>query len=464
MSSHAVLIVADDGETRAKAQAGLVREGIGEVASLRTSAEVPGYLDTHHCDLVMLDLGAQASTGVQLIGDIIANHPGVTVVAVSDADEAATAVSCIHRGAYDYLVKPLRPDQVASVVRRALGLQRARHSPGGFSASGSGTGGGDPFKAIITQDPVMASVFAYVRAVANSGQAVLIIGETGTGKDLIARAVHDLSSRSGPFVPVNTAGMDDAVFSDSLFGHRRGAFTGATDLRPGLVLRASSGSLFLDEIGDLSQVSQVKLLRLLQDGDYYPLGSDLPKKSTARIIAATSADLHRLQAEGGFRKDLYYRLRAHLVELPPLRARMGDLPLLLRYFVGMATRELGRPAIAVGDELPAMLARYPFPGNVRELRSLVYDAVCRTGDGEVLSTIPFLAAMTQADSLRAKTSLPMFPTVLPTMTQMQDLLVEEALRRASGNQAQAAAMLGVSRQALNKRLAPERRQQSVNQG
>ena len=458
MPLPAVLIVADDVDTRTEAEAALAQEGIGAVAHRRTE-EVAEYLDEHPCDLVMLDLGHLASRAVELISDIAVNYPAIAVIAVSDHGEAATAASCIHHGAYDYLVKPLIAKEVASVARRALGLLRLRQAP-----RASLTGQPDVFKAIVTHDPRMQGVFAYLRSIAPSGQAVLVVGETGTGKDLVARAVHDLSGRKGAFVAVNAAGMDDAVFSDALFGHRRGAFTGATDLRPGLVLRASAGTLFLDEIGDLSMVSQVKLLRLLQDGDYYPLGSDLAKKSTARIVAATSTDLHRLQAEGRFRKDLYYRLRAHLVELPPLRDRAGDIPHLLRHFVELAAMELGRTVSPPGDELAALLTRYPFPGNVRELRSLVYDAVCRTPHGGPLSTEPFRMALAQADAQPSEGPASLFPAVLPTLTQMQDLLVAEALRRAGNNQARAAAMLGLTRQALNKRLASARRQPAVNPG
>jgi DNA-binding NtrC family response regulator len=447
MSPPAVLIVAEDTEIQARTQAVLAGEGIGPVTSLRCRESLTDYLSEHPIDLVLLDLGAEPQSGIELIGDITASHPAVAVVAVSGTDETATTMSCLQRGAYDCLVKPLVPHQVASVARRALGLQRQRQAP-----TNARLGHGTAFRGIITQDPAMQAVFAYVQAVARSGQPVLITGETGTGKDLIARAIHDLSGRDGAFVPMNTAGMDDTMLSDSLFGHRRGAFTGATDVRPGLVLSASAGTLFLDEIGDLSAVSQVKLLRLLQDGDYYPLGSDLPKKSTARIIAATSADLDDLQHRGLFRKDLFYRLKAHLIDLPPLRARVGDLPLLLQHFTRLAANDLGRASCIITDDLVALLADHSFPGNVRELRSLVYDAVCRTPDGEPLSTIPFRAAIRNSHTADTATHSVTFPPVLPTVAEMQDLLVKEALRRARGNQAQAATMLGITRQALNKRL------------
>jgi DNA-binding NtrC family response regulator len=446
MDAASILVVGDDPVTYKQTQSALAAEGMGPVATLRDGSELDLYLTEHACALVMLDLDPRTEQGVRLIGDITASHPEVTIVAVSNADEAATAMSCIHQGAYDYLVKPLVPRTVASVARRALGLQRQRAAPSATRAGAEGA-----FADIVTADPAMRAVFAYLRSVATTGQPVLIVGETGTGKDLVARAVHQLSGRSGAFVAVNMGGMDDTMFADTLFGHRRGAFTGAADLRPGLVLGASAGTLFLDEIGDLSPVSQVKLLRLLQDGDYYPLGCDQPKYSTARVVAATSADLGRLKAGGRFRKDLFYRLNAHLVELPPLRDRRGDLPLLLRHFTDRAATEMGRPQIVIDDGIVDLLSAYPFPGNIRELRSLVYDAVCRTAPGEPLFAEPFRKAANRARESDEASSL-RFPAVLPSYANMKELLIAEALRRAQGNQALAAERLGISRQALNKRL------------
>jgi DNA-binding NtrC family response regulator len=446
MDTTSILVVGDDPAVHKQAQAALVAEGMGPVASLPDGDELDLYLAEHACALVMLDLDPRTEQGVRMIGDITSRHPKVSVVAVSGADEVATAVSCIHQGAYDYLVKPLVPRAVASVVRRALGLRRQRLAPLAPRA-----GSDAAFADIVTADPAMRAVFAYLHSVATTGQPVLIVGETGTGKDLVARAVHQLSGRSGSFVAVNMGGMDDTMFADTLFGHRRGAFTGASDLRPGLVLGASGGTLFLDEIGDLNPVSQVKLLRLLQDGDYYPLGCDQPKVSTARVVAATSADLGRLKTGGRFRKDLFYRLNAHLVELPPLRERRGDLPLLLRHFTDRATGEMGRPPLVIDDALPGLLATYPFPGNIRELRSLVYDAVCRSAPGGPLCLDPFRRAVGRARESDEASSL-RFPAVLPSYAQMKELLVCEALRRAQGNQALAAERLGISRQALNKRL------------
>jgi DNA-binding NtrC family response regulator len=306
----------------------------------------------------------------------------------------------------------------------------------------------------------MRSIFQYIEAVAASPRPVLITGETGVGKELAARAVHSLSNRKGAFVPVNAAGLDDHVFADTLFGHKKGAFTGAMEGRPGLLEQAASGTLFLDEIGDLSAVSQVKLLRLLQDGEYLPLGSDVAKRSDARIVVATNQELEAARNSGRFRKDLYYRLCGHHIQIPPLAQRREDLTVLLDHFLDKAAASLGKKKPTPPDELIKLLAVYPFPGNVRELESMVYNAVSLHTAGklsmeafkaEIFKKQPGLAGDTAKGPTSAEARV-VFPEQLPTLRQVEQLLVEEALRRASGNQSIAAAMLGITRQALNKRL------------
>jgi two-component system, NtrC family, nitrogen regulation response regulator GlnG len=244
-----------------------------------------------------------------------------------------------------------------------------------------------------------------------------------------------------------------------LFGHTRGAFTGADQARDGVIASTAEGTLFLDEIGDLSVASQVKLLRLLQDGTFYPLGADRPRQSRARIVCATNAAVAQRVSAGTFRKDLYYRLRTHQIELPPLRARRGDLPLLVHHFVDQAARVLGK---AVPTEPPALyqlLNTYSFPGNVRELEALVFDAVTRH-QGAILSLHSFKEAIAGKPRLAATESpeeprtvlTAWFPEHLPTLKAVEDALLTEALRRADGNQGVAAGLLGLSREALNKRL------------
>lgn len=319
------------------------------------------------------------------------------------------------------------------------------------------------FAGIITADPQMTGIFRYVESIAGTAQPVLITGETGVGKELIARSIHALSGRKGRFVAVNVAGVEDQVFNDTLFGHVRGAFTDADSPRRGLIEAAAGGTLFLDEIGDLSFTSQAKLLRLLQEAEYYPLGSDRIKRSDARIEAATNRDLWQLQRDGKFRRDLNFRIRTHHVHVPPLRERSGDIPLLLDHFLERAAAELGR----VKPSCPAALVRdlegYAFPGNVRELGTMVYDALCRNPADTLApgtfrdrvhrraatpSAPPSEAAAPQAgDAPQA-----VFPGQLPTLKEVTELLVREAMRRTDGNQTAAARLLGVSQPALSKRL------------
>ena len=253
------------------------------------------------------------------------------------------------------------------------------------------------------------------------------------------------------------------MFSDTLFGHLRGAFTGAERPREGLLTSAADGTVFLDEIGDLAVSSQVKLLRLLQDGTMYPLGADRPRQNRARIVVGTNCDVGEAVKSGTFRKDLYFRLRTHHVHLPPLRARMGDLPLLVNHFVEKAARELGRTAPTVPLALFQLLQTYSFPGNVRELEALVFDAVARH-QGVTLSLQSFKDVISGEPRLPlerepASLSTPLaslFADRLPTFREAEEALIAEARRRAGGNQGVAAGILAISRQALNKRLSRRR--------
>jgi DNA-binding NtrC family response regulator len=317
------------------------------------------------------------------------------------------------------------------------------------------------FADIITRSSKMMTVFRYLEAIGQSPEPVLITGESGVGKERVARIVHQLSAPQGPWVAVNVAGLDDQIFSDTLFGHVRGAFTDARESRAGMIEQARHGVLFLDEIGDLCQESQVKLLRLLQENEYLPLGSDLPKKAQTRFVFATNQDLTAKMNDGRFRKDLYYRLKTHQVNIPPLRERREDLAPLLEHFLALAAEQLGKRTPTVPDQLLSLLQNYLFPGNVRELRAMVYDAVTRHQHG-VLSMASFhevidssrtaLSQQGNANPSALTGMQPVFPDVLPTLKEMANLLADEALRRTDGNQTQAARLLGVTRAALGKRL------------
>jgi DNA-binding NtrC family response regulator len=316
------------------------------------------------------------------------------------------------------------------------------------------------FAEIVTGNSKMWAIFQYIEAFAATSYPAVITGETGVGKELIARAIHKVSGRKGDFIAVNVAGLDDNMFTDTLFGHRAGAFTGADKVRAGIIEKAAAGTLFLDEIGDLGPASQVKLLRLLQEKEYYPLGSDEPKRSDARIIVATNQDLDAAQEEGRFRKDLYYRLRSHHVCVPPIRERKDDLPLLLDHFLERTALELGKKKPTHPAELITLLANYHYPGNVRELEVMVRDAVASHTSG-VLSMNVFRKTIgNQLNEVHLRNGefrekaqdLLTELRRLPTMHQMGDLLIMEALRRSDGNQSIAAQLIGISRQTLNRRL------------
>ena len=309
----------------------------------------------------------------------------------------------------------------------------------------------------------MLAALQYVEVVAPSRHPLLVTGETGTGKELVGRAIHALSGCRGELVSVNVAGLDDVLFSDTLFGHRKGAYTGADHAREGLIARAAGGTLFLDEIGDLNESSQVKLLRLIEDRKYYPLGADVPRETDARIVCATHRSLEGHLSKGRFRRDLYYRLSGHKVHLLPLRERKEDIPLLVDAFLVEAAQAEGKRKPTPPAELYTLLSTYDFPGNVRELRMMVFDAVLRHTGG-VLSLESFRktvgtrdappAGEASADAAAPAGPSPLFGGLprLPTLKEAVDQLVAEALARARDNQGIAASLLGITRQALNKRL------------
>ncbi len=316
------------------------------------------------------------------------------------------------------------------------------------------------FSMITTQSKKMHAIFHYIEAVAKSRNPVFITGETGAGKELFAKSVHNSSGLSGKYVAVNIAGLDDTVFSDTLFGHRKGAYTGADHEREGLVVKANNGTLMLDEIGDLSETSQVKLLRLLEEQVYYPLGSDVSSKSSARIIACSNRDIEKMIDDGKFRSDLYYRLCAHRISIPPLKERIEDIPLLLDIFLEDASKSLKKKQPAASPELVSLLSSYHFPGNVRELKAMVHDAVAQHESGKLqlnsfkgfMKHKGVTTGINSSYSNESGSSIQDIFGNFPTLKEMDEHLITEALKRSGGNQGNAAALLGITRQALNQRL------------
>ena len=314
--------------------------------------------------VIVLDLQMPHISGKELLGEIGDTYPNVPVIIVTAANELDTAVECMKKGAFDYLVKPIEAERFVACIRKALemnALHREIHLLRENLLSGR-VQNEAAFAAFTTRNAAMKGLFGYLEAVGPTDQPVLITGETGVGKELVARALHELSGRSGAFVAVNSAGLDDLVFADTLFGHKKGAFTGADQVREGMITRAAGGTLFLDEIGDLSPASQIKLLRLLQEGEFYPLGGDTPLMNRARIVVATNCGLEEMIAAGSFRKDLYYRLCAHKVLIPPLRKRAEDIPLLLETFLGEAAASLQKKKPALSSRTALLPGKLSFPG------------------------------------------------------------------------------------------------------
>ena len=455
-----VLVVDDDTISLAITHAALRKAGLNNIMTCTDSRQVMALVSQHTVGMVFLDLVMPFTGGEELLETLSRDYPEMLVIILTATEEVDTAVRCIKAGAFNYLTKPIDFERLFSTVKNALALQELQQENRALRQSAFSAGLSHPeiFANIITHNPRILQIFHYVESIATTSEPVLITGETGVGKDLIAQAIHALSRRQGPLVAVNVAGLDDTIFSDTLFGHLKGAFTSAERARKGLIEQANSGTLFLDEIGDLTAVSQSKLLRLLQGGDYFPLGSDVPKHSDARIVSATNQDLWRLTKEEKFRKDLNFRLRTHHINIPPLRERLDDIPLLVEHFLAEAAAQFGKSGFQASKTLLTLLGEYDFPGNIRELRTMIFDAVSRT-DTTMLSprllesylnqnlTHAVVIAETSGDD-----ALLSFTSRLPTLKQAADLLIQEALRRSDGHQTAAARLLGISQQALSKRL------------
>lgn len=454
--SYPVLLVDDEDTWLRSFSLALKSHGIDNILCCNDSTKVPEILAKTEIEVMAVDLAMPGLSGQELIDTVSATNPDIPILVITGMSQVETAVQCIKRGAFDFFVKTNDKSSLVSGIRHAIEIRELKRENSSLRTRFLQDTLEHPeaFAPIVTCSKAMRSIFQYIEAIAGSTQPVLITGESGVGKELVAKVIHDLSGRHGEFVPVNVAGLDDNIFADTLFGHKKGAFTGADRARPGLVENAKAGTLFLDEIGDLPQASQVKLLRLVQEREYLPIGSDVTRKTDARIIAATNVDPESMGETERFRSDLYYRLRGHHVHLPPLRERLEDLPLLIDHFLRQGCQQRKRPAVPA--ELLTLLLGYDFPGNIRELQFLILDALSCSGDDELnMDRIKVHVNKHPAASRKVQpgegTRLQFGPE-LPTLKHVCAELVREAMRRTGNNQALAASMLGVSRQALNKRL------------
>lgn len=422
--------------------------GFNHLLTCSDSRNAIGLLRCQPVSLVLLDLVMPHVGGEDLLAQIAQEYPELPVIVLSGLNQLETAVRCMKCGAFDYYVKTSEPERLLAGIRRALELRTLQRENRELRAHllRRELRHPDVFAAFITRSPKMEAVFGYIEAIASSPEPVLITGEGGTGKELAARALHRLSSPDGPWVDIAATALDERRGLAMLLGEGG---------EPGLLARARGGVLFIDEIGDLPPTVQAKLAEWLQQGEYLPTGAQAPQRLDLRLIAASRVSPQQLVDECRFRKDLLYRLGVHQVHLPPLRERLEDLPLLLDQLLLEACAARGRHKPLVPRNLPALLATHPFPGNLRELRTLVTAAVAANPPRGRLSLEPFrrhvaaAAAQEPAAAVAHDTPLLVVPGRFPTLAEARDQVIQEALRRANGNQTIAARLLGISQPALS---------------
>ncbi len=406
-------------------------------------------------DLCLLDIQMPEMSGMEVLKAIMSEDPQALVVMISAYGQVERAVSACRLGAQDFVCKPFDNDDLLRRIERILEPVRLRHQVEGLLEEQRQRYAIDQ---IVGQSEVLREVFTLIRKVAATpNTTVLINGESGTGKDLVAKVIHHQSARAGhPLVEINCAAIPEHLLESELFGHEKGAFTGAGERKLGLVERASGGTLFLDEVGDMPLDLQAKLLRLLENRTIRRVGGveDIPVD--LRVIAATNRDLSQRVDEGEFRPDLYYRLNVLPIHLPPLRERKGDAELLVRYFLDRLNREMGKQVRTIGEEALACLAAYSWPGNVRELRNVIERAhILADGERIEVSDLPAEvrnAAGGSVASVPAAVGSFGLPEQGLDLEEVERRLLTDALERTHGNQTQAAALLGLGRDALRYRM------------
>ena len=438
-----VMVVDDDAETLALLREVVAKEGY-QVETAEDGESALRQLAEWQPDLVITDIHMPGMDGLALLAAVREKAPDVLVILLTAYGSLKTAVDAIKAGAFDYLSKPFVVDDIRLVVRRALEhkkLVRENRSLRDQLRERY------RFDNLVGSSAGMVAVYKLVARVAETDSTVLIYGESGTGKEMIARAIHANSSRStGPFVAIDTGSLAETLLESELFGHERGAFTGAVSSKKGLLEQAHLGTCFLDEIADLSPVMQSKLLRSLQEREIRRVGSETPRAIDVRIIAASKKELKPLVEAGTFREDLFYRLEVVTIKLPPLRDRIEDIPLLSRYFVDKFGRTKEKPVNGISPETIQMLTRYPWPGNVRELEHVIERAIALTPHPIIIpEDLPAtIRTATVPDSARVRGQ-----DTLEDMEKKYILLVLEAHHQ---DHSQAAATLGIHRKTLLRKL------------
>jgi len=418
-------------------------------------------------DVIVLDVDLAGQSGLDLFRRIQELDPRIPVIFITGHGTTATAIEAMQLGAYEYLLKPLELDHLLDLVDRGFEISRLMKVPPVIAEGPETTDAPD---ALVGRCPAMQAVYKSIGRVASQDVTVLILGESGTGKELVARAIYHYSRRSkGPFLAVNCAAIPDALLESELFGHEKGAFTGADRRRIGKFEQCNGGTLFLDEIGDMSPLTQTKILRVLQGQEFERVGGNELIRSDVRVITATNRDLEKMVSEGTFRGDLYYRLNVFTIRLPPLRERGDDVTLLARHFVNRFAKELKKNVQVIDDEAMEVLQKYAWPGNVREFQSVIKQALLQATGPVLLAEFLPSALRNRADSALRPASAVLDQTALSNFIQERLLagctslysefqaatdrvLLTQVLQNTSGNLSQAARILGITRATLRAKL------------
>ncbi|MHB8916176.1 MAG: nitrogen regulation protein NR(I) [Thiobacillus sp.] len=451
-----VWIIDDDRSIRWVLEKALLRENIPCVTFSAASAAL-SELDQSQPSAVLSDIRMPGVSGLELLQQLKERLPKVPVIIMTAYSDLDSAVAAFQGGAFEYLPKPFDVDQAVELVRRALSENASRNAPEASEA---------PVPEILGQAPAMQEVFRAIGRLAQSHTTVLINGESGTGKELVAQALHRHSPRAtGPFIALNTAAIPKDLLESELFGHERGAFTGAASQRRGRFEQADGGTLFLDEIGDMPAELQTRLLRVLSDGQFYRVGGHSPLKVNVRVIAATHQDLETRVREGLFREDLFHRLNVIRLRLPALRERTEDIPLLARHFMQKSARELGIEAKTLSEAAMKKLTQLPWSGNVRQLENVSH-YLSVMAPGQVVEVRDLPSDLVQGDTTQSNGDwLQSLATeagarlargeaaILDELTQAYEkTLIEVALRHTGGRRIEAAHLLGWGRNTLTRKI------------
>jgi len=450
---QASLLIVDDEEIALR-NLQHVMEKVGyQVTATQSGATALALLASRRFDVVLTDLRMEGVDGMDVLNSSRELQPEAEVIFITGFATAESAVQALKHGAFYYIAKPFRLDEVRKVVAEALEKVRLRRENDALRREVEGYRDGE---GIVTQDVEMQRLLEIARQIAPTDCSVLITGGSGTGKELFAKYLHKHSTRAGgPYVAINCGAFSEQLLANELFGHEKGAFTGASALKKGLIEVSSGGTLFLDEVTEMTPSMQVKLLRVLQEGEVLRVGGTRPVKCDVRILAATNRDAAEAVKAGDFREDLYFRLNVVNLNIPPLMARKGDIPLLAQHFLLKYASRMKKPVVRISGEVMALLMEYPFPGNVRELENLIERGTAMS-QGDTIE----VAHLPEALQKREQRDVRKGGERLPTLEEQEQSYITRVLDEVQGNQTAAAQILGINRASLWRKLKARRNAES----